>query len=159
MKNYIKSIFLILFIMCFGISVLADNADDAKKFFNRYISAANSYSNSVPEFYSPNAKIIRQVVKPDGKTVDVPFTMEQYKKQMKISASVAKMRNYKNNYSNIKIKEINPNTYQIDAYRSPSTGADKLKISTTVQKQSGGNWLIIKEVMQTREQIFLKYEK
>ncbi|MBR1754472.1 hypothetical protein IJ732_06505 [bacterium] len=154
-----KTIFTAFVIFSVALNCFASNADDAKKFFNRYVSAANSYSDSVPDFYSSNAKIIRQVVKPNGQTVDVPFTMAQYKNQMKISAKIAKMKNYKNAYSGITVKKINANTYQIDAYRQPSLGGDKLKTSTTVQKQPNGSWLIIKEMMQTKEQIFLKYAK
>ena len=76
----------------------AGNADDARAFFDNYVKAANTYSNDVPNFYSPNAKIIRQVIKPNGQTVDVPFTMAQYKNQMKISASVDKMKKYTNKH-------------------------------------------------------------
>ena len=159
MKTLIKNIVCLLLMLITGLCVYASNADDAKAFFNKYVSAANSYSNEVPSFYSKNAVIVRQVVKPDGTLVDVPFTMAQYQNQMKISSAVAKMKKYTNNYSNIKVKEINSVTYQIDADRQPSLGGPKLKTHTTVQKQKNGKWLIIKEVMQTKEQIFLKYAK
>ena len=159
MKNLLKTLFTTLCIITLGLSVYADNTEDAKKFFNKYISAANSYSDEVPNLYSSNAKIIRQVVKPDGSLVNVPFTIEQYRKQLKISSSVAKMRNYKNKYSNIKVTKIDEKTFKIDSYRQASTGGDKLKVSTTVQKQPNGNWLIIRELMQTKEQVFLKYAK
>lgn len=158
--NKIIKILLTSFIsLNIGLGTFAANIDEAQQFFKRYIGAANTYSNEVPNFYSSNATIIRQVIKPDGTLVDVPFTMEQYKSQMKISSKIAKMKNYKNHYSNLKVTEIDNNTYQIDAYRQPSTGGDKLKTSMTVQKKSNGNWVIIKEVMQTKEQIFLKYAK
>lgn len=159
MRNFIKSLLTTSIVLLIGLGVLASNAEDARKFFNKYVSSANSYSNDVPNFYAPNAVIIRQVIKPNGQLVNVPFTMEQYKTQMKISSTVAKMKKYKNTYSNITVKEINANTYQIDAYRQPSLGGPKLKTSTTVQKQSNGNWLIIRELMQTKEQIFLNYAK
>ncbi len=153
-----KKIFLSLVVMLIGVSVFASE-QEAKTFFNRYVSAANNYSTSVPNFYSPNAKIIRQVIKPNGALVNVPFKMSDYKTQMKISSSVAKMKKYKNYYSDIKVTKINDKTYKISAYRQPSTGGPKLKTETTVQEQKGGNWLIIEELMQTKEQVFLKYAK
>ena len=35
----------------------------------------------------------------------------------------------------------------------------KLNSIMVVQKQPNGNWLIVEETMQTKEQIFLKYAK
>ena len=159
MKMSLKNLLIIFSAVIIGTCAWASNSDDAKKFFNNYVNAANTYSTEVPNYYASNAVIIRQVIKPNGQTVDVPFKMDQYRSQMKISASVAKLKKYKNYYSNITVKEINSNTYQIDAYRQPSLGGPKLKTSTTVQKQKNGQWKIIKEMMQTKEQIFLKYAK
>jgi hypothetical protein len=158
MKKILKTFFVTL-VLLLGLNVYASNASDAKHFFNKYVSDANSYSPAIIGYYSPNAKIIRQVIKPNGQLVDVPFTMSQYQTQLKISSATAKIRNYKNHYSNIKVIELDKNTYRIDAYRQPSTGGAKLKTETTVQKQSNGKWLITRELMQTREQIFLKYAK
>ena len=159
MNTFVKNLFTALCIITLGIGAYAATPQEARQFFDKYVNATNTYSTEVPNFYSPTAKIIRQVVKPDGSLVDVPFTMEQYRTQMKLSSATAKMRKYTNAYSDIKIKTIDTNTYQIDAKRQPSTGGDKLKTSTTVQKQKDGKWLITKEVMQTKEQIFLKYAK
>lgn len=153
-----KKILLTLFILMFGLGVFAGEQDDALKFFNSFVSASNSYNPAVPEMYSPNARIIRQVVKPDGQTVNVPFTMIQYKSQMKLSAKLAKLKNYKNNYSNIRVTKV-ANGYRIDSLRRPSGSDFRLKASTVVQKQSDGKWLIVEELMQTKEQIFLKYAK
>ena len=155
----LKNIFILALFIGMGCSVFAGNAEDARAFFDKYINAANSYSTTVPSMYSPKAVIIRQVIKPDGTTADAYFTNAQYQKQLKISSAIAKQRKYKNNYSNIKVNKINETTYRIDAIRKPSLGGDNLKTSTTVQKQPDGKWLIVKELMQTREQIFLKYVK
>ena len=47
-----------------SLSVLADDKQEALQFFNNYVKAANTYSTTIPDMYSPSAKIIRQVVKP-----------------------------------------------------------------------------------------------
>lgn len=153
-----KKLLLTLFILMFGLGVFAGEQDDALKFFNSFVAASNSYSPTLLEMYSPNAKIIRQVVKPDGKTANAPFTMTQYKSQLKLSSKIAKIRNYKNYYSNIKISKV-PNGYRIDSLRKPSASDYKLKGYTIVQKQPDGEWRIVEELMQTKEQIFLKYVK
>ena len=53
-------------------------------FFNSYVNAANTYSDTITEMYSPNAKIIRQVIKPDGTTQNVYTNTDTYITQMKI---------------------------------------------------------------------------
>jgi hypothetical protein len=153
-----KKILLTLFILIFGAGVFAADQDDALKFFNSFVNASNTYSSELLKMYSDDAKIIRQVVKPDGKQVNVPFDIETYKGQIRISGKLAKIKNYKNTYSNVRISKVS-NGYKIEASRQPSLGGDKLKSAMIVQKQPNGKWIIIEELMQTREQIFLKYAK
>ena len=62
----ILSLFLVSTLIAF-----ADNKQEAIDFFNNYVNAANTYSTTVASMYSPDARIIRQVLKPDGTTVDV----------------------------------------------------------------------------------------
>lgn len=153
-----KKVILTLFILMFGLCAFASDADEALNFFNNYIKASNSYDPSVLSMYSDNAKIIRQVVKPSGELVNVPFSVGQYRQQLKLSAKVAKLKNYKNYYSNIHVLK-NGNGYKIEALRKPSASEYKLKASLVVQKQPNDKWIIVEELMQTKEQIFLKYVK
>lgn len=153
-----KKILLTLVILMLGLGAFANDQQDAMTFFNNFIKASNSYSPSITKMYSDNAKIIREVIKPDGKLVDIPFSISDYRKQMKLSAKLAKMRNYKNYYYNIKVEKV-PNGYRIDSMRKPSLSDYKLKSTMVVQKQPDGSWLIVEELMQTKEQIFLKYAK
>lgn len=153
-----KKFLLTLFILIFGLSAFAGEKEDALNFFNNFVKASNGYNNSLPDMYSSNARIIRQVIKPDGSLVNVPFKMKDYKNQMKLSAKLAKIRNYKNYYSDINIVKVQ-NGYKISAMRKPSLSDYKLKTYTVVQKQPDGEWLIVEEMMQTKEQVFLKYAK
>ncbi len=154
MKNFL----LVFIVLMFGLSAFAGEREEAVDFFNKFVSASNSYSTSLLNMYSDNAKIIRQVIKPNGELVNVPFSINDYRKQLKISAKIAKIKKYKNSYSNIKITKISKG-YRIDSMRKPSLSDYKLKSSIVVQKQPDGKWLIVKELMQTKEQIFLKYAK
>lgn len=153
-----KKIFLVLSILVFGLSVNAAEIDEARAFFNSFVNASNTYNPNLLNMYSDNAKIIRQVVKPDGTTANAPFSMSDYRTQMKISEGVAKVRKYKNYYSDIRVSKVS-NGYKINALRKPSASDYKLKAIMVVQKQPNGKWLIIEETMQTKEQIFLKYAK
>lgn len=153
-----KKFFLTLIVLIFGLSVFAGDREEALKFFNSYVSASNNYSSNLLNMYSDNARIIRQVIKPNGKLVNVNFSIDDYKSQMRLSAKIAKIRNYKNYYSDIDVTKV-ANGYKIDAMRKPSLSDYKLKTSMVVQKQPNGKWLIIEEVMQTKEQVFLKYAK
>lgn len=153
-----KKLLLTLFVLLFGLSVFANDQEDALKFFNNYVSASNSYSNTILNMYSDNAKIVRQVIKPNSQLVNVPFSISDYRSQLKLSSKIAKIRNYKNSYSNITVTKV-ANGYRIDAIRKPSLSNDKLKATMVVQKQPNGRWLIVEETMQTKEQVFLKYAK
>ena len=149
------SIILIIFII-FAIPVFADDIETAKMKFSSYVSAANSYSPSLLNYYSPNAKIIRQVVKPDGTTVNATTDMATYAKQMRISQGTAKIRNYKNKYKNVTATKV-ANGIKVSSLRQPMKDDYWLKTYQIWQKQPNGNWLIIEEMMQTKQQIFLRY--
>lgn len=154
-----KKLLSILFVLIItGLSVLADDAQEALKFFNSYVSAANSYSPTVATMYSPNAKIIRQVVKPDGTLVNVNTDTATYIKQMKLGQAGAKMRGYKNNYTEVSVKNLGNGSYKISSLRQPSGEKYKLKTYMIVKKENG-SWKIIEEMMQTKVQTFLRYAK
>ncbi len=156
MKKILLLIFTILLFT--GIKTFADDISEAKEFFNKYVNAANTYSTTIPDFYSPDAKIIRQVVKPDGGLVNVNTDTATYMKQLKLGQATAKLRKYKNTYRNISVTEV-ANGYKVSAERQPTGETYWLKMYQIVQKQSDGNWKVIEELMQTKEQIFLRYAK
>lgn len=152
----VLNLFVTLVLFFAGSAVFADDAASAKAFFNQYVNYANSYSNVILDLYAPNAKIIRQVVKPNGQLVNATTNAEVYKKQMSISQSIAKMRNYKNTYRNVTVTKV-ANGYKISAERQPTNETYWLKVYQIVQKQPNGKWIIVEELMQTKEQIFLRY--
>lgn len=153
-----KKLIITIIILMSGLNVFAGEKDDALKFFNSFVNASNTYSADVLDMYADNARIIRQVVKPNGELVNAYFSVKDYKGQMRFNAKIAKLRNYKNYYSNIDVTKAS-NGYKVSAMRKPSTSDYKLKAYSIVQKQPDGKWLIVEEMMQTKEQIFLKYAK
>lgn len=158
MKIISNFILCVLMFFAFSNIVFADDRQEALKFFNRYVSAANSYNPEIIHMYSPNAKIIRQVVKPDGTLVDVETDTNTYIKQLKLGQKTARLKRYKNKYTNISTMQVN-NGYKISSFRQPSGENYKLKTYMIVQKQPNGKWLIVEEMMQTKVQSFLKYAK
>ena len=156
MKKLLLTAISVLFI---SLSVIADDKQDALQTFYNYVKAANTYDSSVATYYSPTAKIIRQVIKPDGTTVDVVTNTSTYITQMKIGQAGAKLRNYKNNYTNVGVTPISAGKVKISSVRHPSVDNDSLKAYMVFQKQPDGKWIIVEEMMQTRQQIFLKYAK
>ena len=158
MRNFIMFVLTLILTVFVAGTALADDQQEALKFFKTYVNAANNYSSAVENMYSPNAKIIRQVVKPDGELVDVETDTNTYIKQMKLGRHGAKIRNYKNHYSDVKVVKV-ADGYKIDALRQPSGEKYRLKTYMVVQKQPSGNWLIVEEMMQTKVQSFLKYAK
>ena len=141
------------------ISVFADDKQEALNFFNNYVKAANTYNPVITEMYSPSAKIIRQVVKPDGTTQDVNTDTATYIKQMKLGQAGAKLKHYTNSYTNITATPISNGKVKVSSLRQPSGETYKLKTYMILQKQPNGKWLIVEEMMQTKVQTLLKYAK
>ena len=154
-----KTLIILTSLIVMTLSVYANNEQEALKFFNNYVNAANTYSTTVGDMYSSSAKIIREVVKPDGGLVDVGTDTATYIKQMKLSQATAKLRKYTNSYSNITVTKLAENKYKVSALRQPKGETYKLKMYQIIQKQPSGKWLIVEEMMQTKEQIFLKFKK
>lgn len=156
MKKFLSIIFTIF---CLGsLQVFADDSAEVLKFFNNYVNAANNYSSTVADYYSPNAKIIRQVVKPDGTTANAYTNTSTYITQMKIGQAGAKLRGYKNYYSDVKVQSLGKGSYKVSSLRQPIGETYKLKTYMIVKKVNG-KWQIVEELMQTKQQIFLKYAK
>lgn len=152
MKKLLLSILTV--IMIAGASFAA-TSQDALKFFNSYVAAANSYNPVITTLYAPNAKIIRQVIKPDGTLVNRQTDTARYVSEMKKGQAVAKIRHYKNTYSNITVKELGNNTFKISSLRQPSGESYKLKAYMIVRQQANGHWTILEEMMQTKVQMLL----
>ena len=158
MKRFLFFAVLISVFWFINSPVLADENADALKFFRHYVNAANSYSSSILDIYSPDAKIIRQVITPEGELVDVEADTDTYIRQLKIGSKAAKLRQYKNNYTNITTAKTDKGI-KISAMRQPSGEKYKLRFYMIVKKQSDGQWKIVEELMQTKVQTFLKYAK
>lgn len=156
MKKFLSIFLMIGALILTGAQAFADDASDARAFFDSYVNAANNYSPTIETMYSPKAKIIRQVVKPDGTLVDVSTDTATYMKQLKLGQAGAKLRKYKNIYSNVKVEKSGAG-YKISSLRQPSGETYKLKTYMVVTKQPNGKWLITEEMMQTKVQTFLKY--
>lgn len=158
MKSFIRIFISVWLIMINCALVLADDSIEAVKFFKKYVTAANSYDSAILDMYSPNARIIRQVIKPDGELVNIETDTKTYLKQLKIGETTAKLRKYKNSYTNIKSQKVQ-NGYKISSMRQPSGEKYRLMTYMIVQKQPNGEWKIVEELMQTKVQTFLKYAR
>ncbi len=158
MKKLLSLLMIFGMFITAGLQAFADDAQDALKFFNSYVSAANSYSPTVASMYAPNAKIIRQVIKPDGSLVNVNTDTATYIRQMKLGQAGAKLRGYKNTYTNVSVASAGNGSYKVSSLRQPSGESYKLKTYMIVKKENG-TWKITEEMMQTKVQTFLKYAK
>ena len=90
------------------------------------------------------------------KTVNVNTNTATYIKQMKLGQAGAKLRKYKNTYTDIVVTPVDGG-YKVSSLRQPSGETYKLKTYMIVKKQPSGKWLITEELMQTKEQLFLRY--
>ena len=126
MKKILSTLIIMTITLLTIGNVWADGVADARAFFNSYVQAANNYSSTVANMYSPNAKIIRQVVKPDGTTANAYTDTATYVKQMRLSQAAAKVKKYKNYYSNITVTDLGNGKYKVSSLRQPTGETYKL---------------------------------
>ncbi len=136
-----------------GQSALADDKSDVLAIFNNYVNDANNYSTSLPNYYTKNAKIIRVVNKKQGGQQSVIIPFDRYLKELSGHSKMAKMVNYKNNYTNRKITPLGAD-YKISATRIPRNDKTGLPCHFVFTK-SGNTWKIKEESMTTNVQTFL----
>lgn len=157
MKKILALLGIFIMAGCF-LTAKAATPEQALTFFNNYVNAANAYSDTITNYYDPNAKIIRVVMKPDGTTATVTADTKQYFNQMRIGANLAKINKYKNFYTNRKIVKQG-NDYKINCLRQPSTSDYKIPAYFVIGPDKDGKLKIKEEMMYTKQQKFLKYAK
>ena len=134
----------------------ASSTQDGMAFFDRFTNYSNTYNEALLSMYAPNVKIIREVVKPSGKTEQIIIPPQRFFKELKLGQKTAKIKQYKNKYKNIIVKEI-PNGLQITAERQPSKETYWLKMYQVLQ-DTGSGMKITEEMMQTKVQTFLTHK-
>lgn len=147
-------IFIPIFILgALSTVVMAETPKEAMDFFIKYTNFANNYDENLLDMYSPDAKIIREVVKPSGELVEVVVPTKRYFKELKLGQKTAKLRKYRNKYRNIIAQEV-PEGIKITAERQPSKETYWLKMYQIVKDTDSG-LKITEEMMQTKVQAFL----
>ena len=133
---------------------LASTKAEGLDIFEKYQTYANSYDKRLLELYSPDVKIIREVIKPDGEKVRVNIPPKRFFHELKIGQKTAKLRRYKNKYKNITAEKV-PNGIKISAVRQPTNESYWLNMYQILQPTDSG-YKITEEMMQTKVQTFLK---
>lgn len=136
--------------------VYAQTPQDGIAFFNQYKNFANSYNDKILDMYSPNAKIIREVIKPSGEAEQVIVPAERYFKELKIGQKTAKLRKYRNSYKNVIAQKVQ-NGIKVSAERQPSRESYWLKMYQIYTPTDSG-LKITEEMMQTKVQSFLRHK-
>jgi len=159
MKKILTAIFMLFtagIIFATNLPANAATPQEVLVFFNNYVEAANSYSDSIVNYYDPSAKIIRVVMKKDGTTASVTADTKKYFNQMRLGANMAKLNKYKNFYTERKITKQGED-YKITCLRQPSTSDYKIPAHFVIGPDANGKLKIKEEMMYTKQQSFLKY--
>lgn len=152
----LKILFTLISALLISPVALANTTQNAVEFFKQYQDYANNYDEELLKMYSPNAKIIREVIKPTGETVDVVIPPKRFFKELKIGQKTAKLKKYKNKYRNVTAQET-PDGIKISAERQPSKETYWLKMYQIIQNTDNG-FKIKEEMMQTKVQSFLRHK-
>lgn len=159
MKKILTAVFMLFVagvMFCFNSQASAATPQEVLTFFNNYIEAANTYSDSIVNYYDPSAKIIRVVMKKDGTTTSVTADTKKYFNQMRLGANMAKLNKYKNFYTERNITKQGDD-YKITCLRQPSTSDYKIPAHFVIGPDANGKLKIKEEMMYTKQQSFLKY--
>lgn len=156
MMKIFKFVFPIIGIILTFSDVYAQTPQDGIAFFNQYQNFANSYNDKILDMYSPNAKIIREVIKPSGEAEQVIVPAERYFKELKIGQKTAKLRKYRNSYKNVIAQKVR-NGIKVSAERQPSRESYWLKMYQIYTPTDSG-LKITEEMMQTKVQSFLRHK-
>lgn len=155
MKKILSLVFAMV-IAAVGLAAFAATPQEVLAFFNKYVDAANSYSDTITTFYAPDAKIVREGYNSAGKKVSVVVGTKQYFNQMRIGANLAKINKYKNTYTDRKITKVG-NDYKITCTRIASTGTDKFPSYFVIGPDASGKLKIKEEMTYTKQQSILKH--
>lgn len=145
------AVIILIFTSC---TSTADTNSDALDIFEQYQTYANNYDKRLLNLYSPDVKIIREVIKPDGMKVKINIPSKRFFHELKIGQKTAKLKRYKNKYKNITTEKV-PNGIKISAIRQPSNESYWLNMYQILQPTESG-YKITEEMMQTKVQFFLK---
>lgn len=156
MMKIFKFVLPIIGIILTFSDVYAQTPQDGIAFFNQYKNFANSYNDKILDMYSPNAKIIREVIKPSGEAEQVIVPAERYFKELKIGQKTAKLRKYRNSYKNVIAQKVR-NGIKVSAERQPSRESYWLKMYQIYTPTDSG-LKITEEMMQTKVQSFLRHK-
>lgn len=156
MMKIFKFVLPIIGIILTFSDVYAQTPQDGMAFFNQYKNFANSYNDKILDMYSPNAKIIREVIKPSGEAEQVIVPAERYFKELKIGQKTAKLRKYRNSYKNVIAQKVQ-NGIKVSAERQPSRESYWLKMYQIYTPTDSG-LKITEEMMQTKVQSFLRHK-
>lgn len=156
MMKFFKFVLPIIGIILTFSDVYAQTPQDGIAFFNQYKNFANSYNDKILDMYSPNAKIIREVIKPSGEAEQVIVPAERYFKELKIGQKTAKLRKYRNSYKNVIAQKVQ-NGIKVSAERQPSRESYWLKMYQIYTPTDSG-LKITEEMMQTKVQSFLRHK-
>lgn len=156
MMKIFKFVLPIIGIILTFSDVYAQTPQDGIAFFNQYQNFANSYNDKILDMYSPNVKIIREVIKPSGEAEQVIVPAERYFKELKIGQKTAKLRKYRNSYKNVIAQKVR-NGIKVSAERQPSRESYWLKMYQIYTPTDSG-LKITEEMMQTKVQSFLRHK-
>ena len=156
MMKIFKFVLPIIGIILTFSDIYAQTPQDGIAFFNQYQNFANSYNDKILDMYSPNAKIIREVIKPSGEAEQVIVPAERYFKELKIGQKTAKLRKYRNSYKNVIAQKVQ-NGIKVSAERQPSRESYWLKMYQIYTPTDSG-LKITEEMMQTKVQSFLRHK-
>lgn len=143
------------FVYLFGLIVLSTvtfGAEQPGEFFERYVSLSSSFDQAVVDLYADDARIIGYRRYPHGLERRMELTGTEWKELLRKIMPVARLRNDRSTYSNIRITaEAGAYRIKADRYSMQKCYTDK-GYYMRVAAQPDGTLQIVEEYSETQPQ-------
>ncbi|MCB1937353.1 MAG: hypothetical protein KDF59_15605 [Nitrosomonas sp.] len=122
------------------------------EFFQKIVNLARNFDNSAIQYYSDDAKIHAYRRYPHGLERSMEFTGTQWKQVMELVMPVAKTRNDRSSYSDVRVVKSGEN------YKIKATRYSELKCYTdtgyylVIEPDGNGSFRVIEQYMETQPQ-------
>jgi hypothetical protein len=149
-RNAFKCAALLLGLAVFQNAARADVAtEQAKGFFKQYTKLADNFDPAVADLYADTAVIRNTRIYPNGQARTLTLTGKQLKALVRQIMPMAKARNDRDTYSQLKYQRIG-NKVRISGLRYSLMKKYTSPFTTTIAADAKKKWLIVEEISQSR---------
>ena len=126
-------------------SINGEKNSEVRTWFARYVEMERAFDPALGDLYAEDAQITYRRNYPAGVVKSLTITGLQYRKVILEAMAIAKERNEKSTYTNIKYRETGEGM-EISATRCSESRRLSSPYAVKIQKEGAGQWKITEEL-------------